>query len=553
MKNEFYKKTIAFVQAEKRIFLALVFLALAFFVNQALYSSWKKTVASCAGGKCVTISSEKPQLSKGDNFYYVDDLLKNKPSGFYRLTFQEKSVKNEKIILKLNTYSEKENKIGELNFGASGNFQSQEMFFFLPEGFDSLLFQKENSDEDSDIFIKEIGMTKLNVDDQKDLLTLKKTIIGKTEANSVNESQNISSDSFQELKEKKSVVGQVFRASDDRITAVSLNIDINKSLNPGSRQYVLSLKKAKYDGENVSTDGPAIADAAFSVGSIEKYRQNDGTFLFPLYAKLEKNKYYLLSLDNSKVDVDSKNYLEVKGSNDVDSYLNGSAVVKKNKDLYVFNGDLYFKIYGASFSQENGAKILNGAKIEDLGKGVGKYSYETKGKFIDLLDLENSSEGTEFSDSLKVITAPAKDSASFSYAVNTIYPVKKMNFSASQLKAGWKKVKVDYSFDGENWTSLPFSNKTENAIGSADDAENIDNQDSSDGEDSANGDSSDNSAENSGGAIAEEMVQSFDYDIIPTKEIKTIYFKVSYDPNDTSKARSFALKNLKITADLKMK
>ncbi|HAI73864.1 MAG TPA: hypothetical protein DCS28_01300 [Candidatus Moranbacteria bacterium] len=545
MKNNLIKMAI-FIKTERRVFFALVFLFLVFLINQGLYTKNKITSQDCMDGKCSALVPEKPQLSRENSFYYIDDLFKNRPSGYYRLTFQEKSNETEKIILKLNTYSEKESFVGELTVNPSGNFQNQEIFFFLPEGFDSLLFAKENSDSDGNIFIKEAGISKLNIESEKELVLLKKTVIGDTKTDLIRESQLSADYIYPWLKESKTILGQIFRSSDEYISAVSFNIDINKNLNPGSRQYVLSLRKVKYDRENASFDGQIIADLAFSAASIEKYRQNDGTFLFPIYGMLEKNAHYLLSLDNSKVSVDKQNYLEFKGSKNNDSYGGGSAIIKKEKNIYIIDGDLYFKIYGAEFHQENGVKILNGAKIEDSGKGMGKYSYAAKGKFIDLLDLEISSPGMGFSEDSKVITAEANDSASFNYTVNTIYPIGKMNFSATQLKAGWKKVSVKYSFNQENWFDMPFSEGIESRIDSID---NMDNSENSDNDSSV-----DNATDISAETTAQEMIQVFDFDIIPTmKEIKTVYFKITYNPNDESKAHSFALKNLQITADLKMK
>lgn len=368
-------------------------------------------------------------------------------------------------------------------------------------------------------------------------------------------SQLVSDFAFSSLKESKVALGQVFQAKEPLISAVALKIDINKKLNPGSRQYVLSLREVEYDGEKISSPGPTITDLAFSISSIEKYRQADGAFLFPLFGRLEKDKYYLISLDNSKVDVSKQNYLEPLGSGESKSYLAGGAVVRKNKELTLASGDLYFKIYGANLNQENGVPILNGAKIEDLGQGLGRYSYATKGKYVDLFDLETATPGTEFSENDKVIYAPAKDNASFTYAVNTIYPISKLNFSATQLRSGWKAVKVSYSFDRQSWTDLPFSEGPDflPGFGTISSADAI----GSDLKDAPSTDTSDGATDNSPGEDVSVgtiggTVQIFNADIVPTKEARAIYFKITYDQNDKSKGRFFALKNLKIMAELKM-
>jgi hypothetical protein len=568
MKNWDCKKILGLIKNEKRIFLTLVFLVLAFLVNQALYANHRKTAESCAGGKCLNILPEKPQLTKDTAYYYVDDLFKDQPSGYYRLTFQEKSNQAEKILLKLNTYTEKENQISELAVASSDKFQKQELFFFLPEGFDSLLFQKENFSSAGNIFIKEASITQLGITSQAEFLSMKKTVVGETDISEVKISQLASNYSFPWLREPKTILGQVFQAKESVISAVALKIDINKNLNPGSRQYALSLREVNYDGEKVSLNGPVIVDSAFSVSSIEKYRQADGTFLFPLFGTLEKGKYYLISLDNVKISITNQNYLELKGSQADDSYPNGSAVMKKLKSWYPIDGDLYFKIYGADLLAEDGVQILNGAKIEDLGKGIGKYSYAPKGKFIDLLDLETASLGTKFSENDKVIYAPAKDGASYSYVANALYPINKINFSASQLRATWKNVRVSYSFDQNDWIDLVSSEKSEvvassndnlatDQSGAADnsstDNTTTDNSNTDNSDSATTNDNSTDTSSDQAGVVTQETVQVFDADIVPAKEVRTVYFRITYDPNDTSSGRYFALKNLKITADLKMK
>lgn len=549
MQNSLVKKIADIVKAEKRFFFVILILILFFFVNQALYAGQKKTIESCVQGKCLGVPTEKPQLTKEKGYYYANDFLKNKPAGYYRLTFQEKADQAEKIFLKLSTQSEEEKQISTLALEPSEEFRLQEIVFFLPEGFDSLLLQKEDLASAGNVFVNSFDITKLDVTELSELNVAKKTILGETKLVATDNYQPASEYVFSELKESKTSLGQVFQARNEIISAVALGIDISRNINPGSRQYALSLREIEYDGKNVANPGPIIANIAFSPESIEKYRQIDGTFLFPLFGKLEKGKYYFLGVDNAKVEVNNQNYLELRGSADSDSYPDGLAVVKKGKLFHSLSGDLYFKIYDAKLSSENGVKILAGAKIEDLGRGVGKYSYATKGKFIDLFDLENASPGTGFSDSYGVIYALAKGSASFSYAVQTIYPINRMNFSATQVKVGWKKVKVSYSLDEKNWIDLKSSEKLEIANSNLfDDPEENQSLDDASGDNLAFAEKLSESGEN-----AKEFVQMFDAKIIPAKEANVIYFKITYDPDDASKGKFFALKNLKIDAELKIK
>lgn len=572
MENNFFKKTVNFIKTEKRLCLAATFVALAFFVNWTLYSTQKITSTSCVGGKCIPASAEKPQLSKGNGFFYVDDILKNSPSGYYRLAFMAKSDKSEKIIIKLNTYSEKESQIGEMTLDPSIDFQNQEVAFFLPGGFSNLLFLKEDASGPANIFIKNVGISQLNIKSPGEISTLKKTVIGETKTDSIDESQNDTSADFPWLKDPKTAIGQIFRAkSDHYISSVTLAMDVIQSANPSSRQYVLNLKEVSYDGEKISSAGPTIASALFSASSaVEKYRQADGNFNFPLFGALQKGKYYMITLDNSRVDVSDQNYLDLKGSKSENSYPDGSAMTKRSGTLIKIDGDMFFQIHGVDAHMENGVAILNGAKIEDLGGGVGKYSYKTNGDYSDLFDLSDFSLGTNFNSNSDVISAPAQGDSSFGYKVNTLYPINRMNFSAQQARADWKMAKISYSFDQNKWTDIPSSQISENIssqnIGTTDSSitgdtttDNTTTNGSSSTDNSDNNSSADNSAgsinsSGSSGSPISENLQSFNFNIVPTVPVSTVYFKITYDPNDQrADATSFGIKDLNVTADLNTK
>ena len=359
MPNNFFKQIVGLVKAEKKFFLVLGFLFVTFLINRELYSGQEITSKECSGGKCLSETNDLPQLTQDDAYYYADEVFDSQPAGYYRLTFREKSDQGQKILLKLSTYTDKESQIGELDFSASDRFQNHELFFFLPEGFGSLLFQKNDLRGGGNVFIKEIGVTRLNIDSNEELAGMQKTILGEgAKIDVVRASQSDSKYAFSWLKEKKTVLGQVFRASDDLITAVAFDISVNKNLNPGTRQYALNLRKVNYDGKNVSFTGPTIASLDFSVGAIEKYRKEDGTFLFPLYGRLEKGEYYAISLDNTKVGVSEQNYLEFLGTKNSASYADGTAIVRKFNALYPLDGDLSFKVYGADFSDQEKAPVV---------------------------------------------------------------------------------------------------------------------------------------------------------------------------------------------------
>lgn len=557
MKNNFFGGIIDFTRKEKRLLAAAVFVLTAFFLNQLIFSSSKITSENCASGKCAVAELEKPQLSKKEGFFYVDDILKDMPSGYYRLTFQEKSDSSEKLLVKLNTYEEKNETAGEVDVKPSDKFQNREMFFFLPESFDGLLFEKENLQNTGNIYIRIVGISKLDVNNKEDLSLMRETLIGEIDTDHVSEGQTQDySASFPYLQEPKTVVGQIFEAEDDYISSVSLNIDVIKKPNPGTRQYDLSLWKVKCGEDDCQIQGEAAANLSFSAAyGLEKYRQADGTFRFPFYANLEKGRQYFVGVDNSKVGADSNNYLNVRGSKNSDSFAKGSAAMQKGKVVYKIDGDLFFAINGVNLDFVDGVRIMNGAKIESIGKGTGKYSYASKGEFADILDLLSASSGTNFSSDRKAIVGTVKDEAALVYEVNTLYPIQKMYFYAEQLKSGWEKVKIEYSFDQKRWSNIPYVSKADNNFSNqssdvqqqsgALDGNALDGQ-ANDDADSANNipDESDN---------GDGSIQVFDFDISPVNGEKTVYFRIVPDLSDPIQSRYYSIKNLRITADLNMK
>lgn len=548
------KKLKQIWEKERRFFGAVGFLLFTLAVNWVLYAGQELTTEECAGGKCAGAEVVLPALDARKSYYYVDGLFENETPGYYRLAFGAKAETAEKLRVKLNTYTEKESPVGEVELAPGDAFEDQELFFHYPGGFDSLLFEKETL-PGGEVFLENIGISRLNIDSEKELALMKKTVIGRSWEIAVSESQLNSADSYPWLRDKKTALGQIFQASAGSISAVSLNLNIHKNILPGSRQYALSLRQVNYDGESVSLVGPEIASLAFSLESIEKYRQEDGTFLFPLFGFLEPGKYYMISLDNSKVEVDEQNFLELRGSRLVERYPAGTAVIKKGKLFYRIDGDLFFALHSPKIPE--GEVVLSGAKIEDLGKGSGKYSYQTKGDFSDLFDLFEASPQTRFDEKTQTIVAPAKDESSFTYEINTLWPIEKVRFLASQAKAGWKKVRVEYSFDRESWNEVPFTEAREDlwgaeADGGSSEAEEVA-ETGTDDEELLAEMSSDEDA--SSVEEATGTVQIFDFELVLPKEkrgAKQIFFRIGYDPNDPSKARNFSLKNLRVTAELNM-
>jgi hypothetical protein len=534
-----------------RLVMAGGFLLLVFFLNQLIFSSQKITSDDCAAGQCAAQELAAPQLTKDENIFYQDDMLVDLPSGYYRLTFQAKSDHAENVIVKLNTYTEKNQEIKKASLKQSEKFLNHEIFFFLPEGFDNLLFEKEEPGREGDIFLKAIGVTKLNVDTPEEFAALRETIVAETRTGSVGPAQvQASTDSFDLLHEPEMILGQTFKAEGDYISGVSLKMDIFRDRSVKDKNYNISLQEVRCGSGDCYAVGTDIAQKTFSTAdALERYRQSDGAFLFPLYADVEKGRTYFVGIDNSSVEVSDRNYLDLKGGRNDDTYSEGSAAFRVRKNVFKIAGDLFFKIHGIDFEETDGMKIMNGARIESLGKGKGKYTYAAKGEFSDIFDLQTASPGTNFDDKRSVIAGKADADSALTYEINTIFPIQKIHFFAEQAQSSWKRVKVEYSFDQEKWIAAPFS---ESADQEGLMAETIDGQ---------IGENEETEDENLAGEAASEaetqdgkdLLQKFDFAVVAPRDAKTIYFRITPDMTDISRTRYFSIKNLKIEADLIVK
>jgi len=463
------------------------------------------TSQQCANDNCPATKEIEPNLDAKKHSYYMDNFIDLEPGSAYRLIFQQKSDKDSKIIVKTSKYTEEEMNIGTLDLKASDKFVIQELIFIASDKYTNLVFEKSDYNDSSEIYISGAKISKLNVDKTDDL---KKTIVGVVSTDAISQKQDgDSSYEFPWLKEDDIILGQIFKSDEEGyISSVTLDIDITKQGEGGSRQYELSLKPVEYDGEEISEIGDSLTSVNFSIGSdIEKYREKDGKMKFPLFAKLEEGEHYMIGINNSKVDTDEFNYLTLKGSGDDNSYKDGSVFIRKLKKYYKIDGDIYFKINRAKVTRHDGEKIISGAIIEDLGKGDGQYYYETKGLRQDMLDIDSFTEDIAYNEDKKIIAGSTKEDSDFTYRIYTVYPFKEINVHAEQAEEGWNKVRMSHSYDGKNWKDFSYD--------------------------------------------VRKGAQVFD-GIIPFNGGSVFYIKIMADKSDFGKSKFYGVKNLRISGKL---
>lgn len=415
------------------------------------------TSGSCAGGNCQAIL-DKPDLSKEKPSYYINDIFKSESGQYWRLTFLEEATQDSKINVKITNPSDKDKEIKAIEVKKSTENIPQEVIFHTDNNYSDLLFEKDDSGN-AEINISNVHISKLKIENEKEFSSLKQTIRGKMDVNHPDQSQENTGYLFNQLKDPDVILGQIFKPESEYISSVKLDIDIIKQDNNGGKKYKLELREAEYDGEAPDVTSNVLASVDFTSENIEKYRQDDGKFKFPVFARLDKEKYYFIGINNGNVAVDKFNYLRLRGTSDKSQYSNGIVAIKTKGKTYSAPGDLYFITYGLDFEKYLDKKILRGEIIEDIGKGQGMFTYQPGENIYNLADLYEYSPEIDYDDSKNVLFGKMQEGQdSFMiYKFETIYPFTKMKLTGKQANASWGKISISYSYDKNKWTEIPDS------------------------------------------------------------------------------------------------
>lgn len=457
-------KILQFIKAKQRFFWAAFFLILIFLIN-SVFPTNMITSEQCNGKNCQKI--DDPSLSDEKKTLFVNDIFNSQKGTYYRLFFWEDATKDSNVIIKATNALDKEKIIGELSLAKAGGNKFYELIFQADNNSTDILFEKRENDE-AEIKISGVRITQLNIENDNELLKFKPIVSGQFDYNAEDQKQLSIDKKFDQLKETDVILGQIFRPEMDFLTEAELDMDVIKQGNGGGRKFKLDLREVEMNGDVAEIKNNVLSSVDFSFGSIEQYRQADGKFRFPLYARVEKGKYYFLGIDNSKVAVDKFNYLSLKGTSDMDKYTKGTLSVKNKGATYSVDGDLYFKIFGLENKKKDDNAVLIGSTIEDIGRGKGLYNFQLLGKKYDLIDLEDASKDIYFDQNKKAIigvkSARTTEASYAMYKFNTVYPFSKARIKAVPVDLSWRGVSLAYSYDRKSWKEIPEIMPENNSI-----------------------------------------------------------------------------------------
>ena len=503
------KTIFQFIKNNKRYFAVGIIFLFIFMMGENLerFSDKELGIPQKATEQVVTLNQQQ-------NFFLKEGFINARGGDYYRLVFNVKANEDCKLIVKITSPFGEEHWTRELELEESLLYERKEIIFDSPGYFRNLILERENPNDDVSIMIKDIKTSRLRLNSQAEVERLRTTVIGNTTDLYSPLQTEEDGAGFGGLKKNNQILGQVFRAESPYLGGVVFSG--RKVGTGGAGKYRLKLYEAQEKDDGLAVKKNLISFTEFPAKNLSNYLNEEDELVLPISAILKKGKLYYLGLSNVLAKTNMNNYWELRGS-ETDIYPFGSALatstnlsVKENK------GDLYFKIVAKDYTQQEGERLLTGAMLEDLGGGLGKYSYQNKGEATDFLDLysytatskQGNSSSVKYNEYEGTISATPAEGINYIYKINTIYPFEKIKLNAEQMYSNWYKVKLLYSFNKEDWTELPYQQ-------------------------------------------GDKSPQIFDEVIKGNGNQNELYIKVTYDEGDDKEIKLFGLRYFGVVASLK--
>lgn len=398
--------------------------------------------------------------------YIFGDLINGLPGDYYRLTMLVRSestssdIRQTGLSFQLRTESNLKETIKTVDLQNDTEYMPIEIVFETGDHYRDLFINKTDIYNKSRVVFKNVTITRLNIRTDGEINSLRKTVIGATTYSNATESAVSSQDSrnIYSLAHSGSTVGQIFKANETDLVAVSFKLNFFNGGGNGAYRITLRSATQNSDGGFVVSD-QVITDQTFTTETAKDIyvsSKDSMVFEFPLPAKLMKDSYYFVGIDNNDVVGNLAHCLQVYGvstKKDTDQ-----GVILNSDGTTSLLGNFYNQQFWAHYNTTvDGNKVLTGSISEDLGNGQGRFYYSTTGQFSDYNDLYSLTPEVQFNEGQKRIIAPAKLDEFFIYKIDTTYPWSRLYINATQLSNAKDSI-ITYSFDQQSWTALTSKN-----------------------------------------------------------------------------------------------
>lgn len=413
----------------------------------------------CIVTKESTLNNQKPGV-------FIQSIDSFKIGNFYRFILKAQVIRDTTISVYLaNSVTGETILIGTMGINDGANYLTEELIFKVENKFDGIVLQKQNPSDDAEIFIQDFKVSLLNIKMEKEIAKLKPSILGSTLAGQKFLEKNLSNKYINQINKNGILFGQVFIAESDIVSAIVFDPEILDLDDIGDTDYTVELRKAYKEGEILHLHSEIIESVVLSRKKIKDYYSDEGNVVrIPLSNYIFEGEYYFIGVKRSNANYIERDYLDFNQDFDNRYFDQRTYEFVDGHINEIIDNPYYFKLLGLFPTDYTEQLTPSGVILEDLGGGIGKYTYKSLGGQEELFDIIRSDEDVEFdSDRKLVFGRSSKEGKSyFEYKFDTIYPVDVIKINARQADPGWRKTSVFISFDQKNWN--PISWKDEDSI-----------------------------------------------------------------------------------------
>jgi len=368
----------------------------------------------------------QPVIYLGIDSFEKKDILDSQAGDAYRLVFGARADDDQIVEVVARSQNGKEFSIGKFEIKKESDGGTFEKIFVADGKYQDLIFKRNGKEvlPESRIYIYNVRLTRL-----ERVSNLDKTIFGKTDILNVGSFDGDAYDA-EVLSRKGKTVSQFVEIEKGGILFVDMKIE--KVGNGGGGKYRISIK----DPSKEKGKKKYLKSLNFDSKSLGKYAKDEGLYRFELPVYSKNGGKYELEISNSEVEVDSGNYLKLGGFGD--------------------GQESFFNVIATKYYEDsNGERILTNAVFEDLGSEY-LYCYENNGYVTDLLDVFESNESLQYDWFRNSLRNTGKKGSFYTYKIDTVKPFKSFRIEAKQLEIEKDQIKIEYSFDNENWKNLTY-------------------------------------------------------------------------------------------------
>jgi hypothetical protein len=372
-------------------------------------------------------------------------LLDSRPGDIYRIGIRARAIDGDET-LRIFAVSEigEEREVGTVRLSKEGRETFSEFLFRADGIYRTLIVRKEGETEEERwrggrVAVPSLVATRLEVRTVAEAEKLSPTLSRQARPDRIVATEPEGSGKVSFPDDVSFEKWGIFRSVGIRMFSVTFSL---RQLVPGS-DALHALEVREYDPDTRMV-GKRVASLEFSEVTARSVAKDRGATVFELPTKLDPGRWYLVGSVRKTKDAPPVSFLDIAD----DSGEHGPFLVEMVREA----------------ESEEADRLLFGAKVEDLGSDLLRYSYVPLGTAFDFFDLSDASESVTFDPGNGFVTGRAEVDEYFTYRFDTVRPFREMSVSAEQYHDYEDQISIDYSFDGKSdWVEIPYTQDVKEA------------------------------------------------------------------------------------------